>query len=287
MVRTMRMNSHGWRTALQVAVIASVVARGVAVLAGDTAPASNRKVRIVLVGDSTVTEKSGWGAGFKQFITDGIECANTAAGGRSSMSFRQEGKWTNALALKGDYYLIQFGHNNEPGKPGRSTDLSTFIQDMKNYVDEARSIGAKPVLVTPLTRRQWDKTRSGKIKSSLAPYAEEVKKIAVQKQVPVLDLHARSIVLCEGLGREGCVALSPMKQAEGKETVDNTHLNAKGSVVFARLVVEELRHAVPELAPLLRPEPVTAAAPGEPEPDSAQVQAQADSKRVAADSSKR
>src|SRR5215204_6071966 len=143
MLRMMRMNSQGWRTALRVAVIAIVVAQGVPVLAGDTAAGSNHKVRIVLVGDSTVTEKSGWGVGFKQLITDGIECLNTAAGGRSSMSFRQEGNWTNALALKGDYYLIQFGHNNEPGKPGRSTDMATFVQDMKDYVDEVTTIGAK------------------------------------------------------------------------------------------------------------------------------------------------
>src|SRR5262245_42336499 len=80
-------------------------------------PANSAKIRIVLVGDSTVTDNAGWGLGFKRFLTEGAECVNTAQGGRSSESFRREGRWTNALALKGDYYLIQFGHNNEPGKP--------------------------------------------------------------------------------------------------------------------------------------------------------------------------
>ena len=83
--------------------------------------ANETQTKIILVGDSTVTDNAGWGLGFKQFLTDGVECINTAQGGRSSESFRREGRWTNALALKGDYYLIQFGHNNEPGKPGRST----------------------------------------------------------------------------------------------------------------------------------------------------------------------
>ena len=47
-----------------------------------------RKIKIVLVGDSTVTDKAGWGAGFKRFIiADKAECINTAAGGRSSKSF--------------------------------------------------------------------------------------------------------------------------------------------------------------------------------------------------------
>ena len=225
-------------------------------LAGESASAQAHKVRIVLVGDSTVTEKSGWGLGFAQFLKDDIECINTAVGGRSSKSFRDEGKWTNALALKGDYYLIQFGHNNEPGKPGRSTDMPTFVQDMKNYVDEARAIGATPILITSLTRRQWDKTTNGKIKSSLLPYAEEVKRIGLEKHVLVLDLHARSIVLCEQLGREECLKFSPMKVVDGTNSVDNTHLNAQGSVMFARLVVEELRKAAPELATGLRTEPM-------------------------------
>src|SRR5579862_925154 len=126
------------------------------------------------------------------------------------MSFMKEGKWTNALALKGDYYLIQFGHNNEPGKPGRSTDMPTFINDITHYVEDAQAIGAKPVLVTPLTRRRWDKADPGHIKSSLAPYAEEVKKIGAAKKIPVVDLHARSIEICEKLGRKGCLAFSPM-----------------------------------------------------------------------------
>lgn len=213
------------------------------------------QVRIVLVGDSTVTDKAGWGLGFKRMLTERAECLNTAQGGRSSMSFMREGRWTNALALKGDYYLIQFGHNNEPGKPGRSTDMPTFIGDMIRYVNDTRAIGAKPVLVTPLTRRQWDKAAGGKIKSSLTPYAEEVRKIAAAKQAPFVDLHARSIELCEKMGREGCYAFSPVK---GTNEIDNTHLNAQGSLLFARLVVEELVRAVPELKPCFRIESVAA-----------------------------
>lgn len=222
----------------------------------NVATAANTK--IILVGDSTVTDNAGWGLGFKQFLTDGVECINTSRGGRSSQSFLTEGRWTNALALHGDYYLIQFGHNNEPGKPGRSTDMPTFVANMKQYVDDARAIGAKPILVTPLTRRQWDKEHPGKIKSSLAPYAEEVRKIAAEKKVPFVDLQARSIELCESLGPEKCLEFSPPKVVEGTNTggFDGTHLNAKGYVLFARLVVDELRKNVPELAPMLRKDPL-------------------------------
>jgi len=222
--------------------------------------APGHKVKIVLVGDSTVTDNAGWGLGFKQFLTDGAECVNTSQGGRSSESFRREGRWMNALALKGDYYLIQFGHNNEPGKPGRSTDMPTFVSNMVSYVGEARAIGARPVLVTPLTRRQWDREHPGKIKSSLAPYAEEVRKIAAEKQVPLVDLQARSIELCEAMGPEKCLEFSPPKIVNGTNTggYDGTHLNEKGRVLFARLVVDELRKAAPELGPVLRSGPVNA-----------------------------
>ena len=221
--------------------------------------AAETKIKLVLVGDSTVTDNAGWGLGFKEFLTEGAECINTSQGGRSSESFRREGRWTNALALKGDYYLIQFGHNNEPGKPGRSTDMPTFVSNMVSYVEEAQAIGAKPVLVTPLTRRQWDKEHPGKIKSSLAPYAVEVRKIAAEKHIPLVDLQARSIELCESLGPEKCLEFSPTKtNADGKTAYDGTHLNDKGHVLFARLVVDELRHACPELAPVLRAEPVNA-----------------------------
>ena len=227
--------------------------------AAEAQTADVRRIRIVLVGDSTVTDNAGWGLGFRQFLTKGAECINTAQGGRSSESFRREGRWTNALALKGDYYLIQFGHNNEPGKPGRSTDMPTFASNMVSYVEEARAIGAKPVLVTPLTRRQWNKEHPGKIKSSLAPYAEEVRKIAAAKRVPLVDLQARSIELCESLGPEKCLEFSPPKIVEGTNTggFDGTHLNAKGHVLFARLVVEELRRVVPALALYLMAEPAS------------------------------
>ena len=224
------------------------------------ATTNGTKLKIVLIGDSTMTDGAGWGLGFKQFLDpDQVTLINAARGGRSSLSFLQEGRWTNALALKADYYFIQFGHNNEPGKPGRSTDLPTFVRNMNQYVDEARASGAKPVLVTPLVRRQWDPEHPGKIKSSLVPYAEAVRTLAAEKQVPLVELHDRARDLCESLGRDKCRELfSPIKTADGTNTYDNTHLRGVGRVMFARLVVAELRRAAPELAPVLRAEPLAA-----------------------------
>jgi len=218
--------------------------------------AATTKIRIVLVGDSTVNDQGGWGYGFKQFLTPDAECINTAANGRSSKSFIAEGKWTNALALKGDYYFIQFGHNDEPGKgPTRETDpATTYPQLLAKYVDETQAIGAKPVLVTSLTRRTFD--GSGKLKPNLLPYVEAMKKVAAEKNVPLIDLHASSVALCEQIGPAETAKFNPTAK-DGKP--DTTHLKGDARVVFARLVVEELRGKVPELARHLLAEPNPAA----------------------------
>src|SRR5258708_11122003 len=117
-------------------------------------------VRIILVGDSTMAVNSGWGAGFCADVVHEVTCVNMAKNGRSSASYRAEGSWANVLeALKHNqdyrttYVLIQFGHNDQPGKPGRSTELGTeFPVNMRQYVDEVNDAGGTPVLVATLTR---------------------------------------------------------------------------------------------------------------------------------------
>lgn len=220
-------------------------------------PASASKIRIVLVGDSTVNDGGGWGYGFKQYLTTNAECINTAANGRSSKSFIAEGRWQKALALKGDYYLIQFGHNDEPGKgPERETDpATTYTQNLARYVDEARAIGAKPVLVTSLTRRNFEPSGNGKLVPNLVPYVEAMKRLAAEKHVPLVDLHALSVAYCEKIGPAETARLNADKN--GKP--DTTHLGAEGRMVFARIVVDALRQEVPELAPYLLAEPNPAA----------------------------
>lgn len=221
--------------------------------------AVSTKPHIVLVGDSTVTDQSGWGAGFRRFVTDGATVSNAAQGGRSSKSYLAEGHWAKALTLKGDCYLIQFGHNDQPGKgPDRESDPATsFTANMARYVDEVRALGAQPILVTSLVRRNFDPAHPGRVISTLTPYVEAVRKLAAEKQVPLIDLHALSLAYCEHIGPVRSAQYNPTKP-DG--TSDTTHLNALGSVVFARLVVEELRRIVPGLAPALRinPTPGTA-----------------------------
>jgi pectinesterase len=206
--------------------------------------AQPRAIRVVLVGDSTVTDDSGWGGGFRKLVTGAVEVVNTAANGRSSKSFIEEGRWKEALEKRGTYYLIQFGHNDEPGKgPERETDPNTtYRANMARYVDEARAIGAQPILVTSLVRRIYNS--DGTIRTTQRPYVEAVRVLAAEKHVPLVDLHAITTADAEHAGDEAWADLSPL---DDKRQVDRTHLNAKGSEVVARLLVEALRQAVPEL----------------------------------------
>lgn len=232
-------------------LLALAAAQGGAGRAADRPPA---RVRIVLVGDSTVTDDKGWGLGFRRLLTDRAELINASASGRSSKSYIDEGRWTQALALKGDYYLIQFGHNDEPGKgPDRETDpATTYTQNMSRYVDDVRAIGATPILVTSLARRSFDD--SGRLTSRLTAYVAAVSAVARAKHAPLVDLDKRSTELVEHLGENAWAALSPTTP-QGE--VDRTHLNTRGSLVVARLVVDELRRGVPSLADALRVDPAS------------------------------
>ena len=204
----------------------------------------NEKVRILLVGDSTVTDHAGWGRGFKSLAGKSVECLNHAKGGASSKSYRDAGLWKKALKTKADYVLIQFGHNDQPGKgPARETDpKTTYRQNMARYVDEARDAGMTPILVTSLTRRTFV---DGKVKSSLGGYVNAVRELAKEKKVPLVELHQPSIELANAIGPEECLKMGPTLK-DGKP--DRTHLNAYGSRMIAKIVIAELVKAVPELA---------------------------------------
>ncbi|HSP17825.1 MAG TPA: pectinesterase family protein [Thermoanaerobaculia bacterium] len=207
-----------------------------------------RDVRIALAGDSTMTEKSGYDSGFKARIEESAALLNLSRGGRSSKSYAAEGHWQVLLHRKPTHVLIQFGHNDAEGKGlDRETDLPSFRANLGRYVDEARAAGIKPILVTPLTRRYFN--AEGRIRSDLVERAEVTRQVAAEKNVPLIDLHARSIELLEHLGPSISSAISPLK-TDG--TFDKTHLNREGSAMFGALVAEELGRVVPELAPHIR-----------------------------------
>ena len=208
------------------------------------ATAPPEPVVIALVGDSTVTVKSGWGAAFAAAIGDRATVLNFAVGGRSAKSFLEEGRLPAVLDARPDYVLIQFGHNGQPGKGAyRETDPNTTYREfLVTYIEAFRAIGAEPIIVSSVTRRRFDDT--GHIQSTLGPWAHAARDVATENGVAFVDLHSRSIELHNRIGLEASMAFNP-------EPDDVTHFNESGATAIAALVFEELRRLQHPLAPLV------------------------------------
>ncbi|MDF7777738.1 rhamnogalacturonan acetylesterase [Sphingomonas sp. AOB5] len=249
--------------------------------------------KVILVGDSTTQTLSGWGGSFcAKHVTSFLHCVNMARGGRSTYSYRAEGSWDLALSemkapgFETVWVLIQFGHNDQPGKPGRSTDLaSEFPENLRLYVREARAAGAVPVLLTPLTRRQFV---GGRLENDLEPWSAAIRAVAKEMDVPLIDLNAKSVAAVQAMGpslanrfaqmppsREVAAAAltgttiasstgvapvaAPAAQANAaveplgdpKLAFDYTHLGAEGADFFSAMVTAELAVQVPKMRRML------------------------------------
>lgn len=247
--------------------------------------------KIILVGDSTTATGNGWGSMFcAHHTTHPTACLNLARNGRSSGSFRAEGLWDVALGemrvggYERTFVLIGFGHNDQPGKPGRSTDLETeFPANIRRYVEEVRAAGAIPILFTPLTRRLFE---GDEVMRDLDPWAETIREIGRETGTPVIDLNARSrdvvqalgpsvqnmlaerpasaevaaaaaidgVTLPSGTGQPDPVpAPDDLRIAKMNSRFDYTHLGEFGGKLFAALVAAEVVRTVPEIRSIIRP----------------------------------
>lgn len=250
--------------------------------------------KIILVGDSTVATNSGWGGAFcaDHFSSSNVACLDLARGGRSTRSYREEGSWAIALnemkvpGYKAIYVLIQMGHNDQSENSYRWTDeTAEYPDNLRRFVKEARAGGAIPVLITPLTRRQF---KNGRLVNTLASWSDQVRKVAYEMSVPLIDLNAHSALLVQKMGPVAALSLSmtppPSKayvsaaaegttlpqpprpvyvEPRGTRSVgphghfilkfDYTHLGKKGAKVFSAVVAHDLAVSVPALASQILP----------------------------------
>ena len=215
---------------------------------GSALHAQQHKLKVELIGDSTQTDNAGYGRGFCANLTADVECINMAHGGASTKTFRNDGWWDKSVQNKPDYMLIQFGHNDmeSADHAARQTTIAEYEANLRRYITEARAIGAKPILVTPITRRRFG--RDGKINSDLQGHADVMIKVAQSMNVPYIDLHKLSIQYNEGIGQDAANKLGlTKKDAQGKTIADGTHFNWAGSFAFGRIVAEHLAQVAPEL----------------------------------------
>ena len=226
------------------------------------------EITIFLVADSTVSNKpfneggnpeKGWGQIFPLYLKEGIKIDNHAVNGRSTKSFRDEGRWDKVMQLikPGDYVLVEFGHNDEKIEdPKRYADPDTaYRANLKRYIAEIRKKGGKPILATPIVRRKFDEY--GKLVDTHGRYPDVVREVAKEEKVPLLDLEAKSKALVSAYGEERSkqifLHIEPGEYAslpEGRE--DDTHLSPFGAFRICDLVVEEMKEALPELVKYLK-----------------------------------
>jgi len=211
-----------------------------------TSSLADIKNRVFFIGDSTMATRNGYGDAICAWLKDSAECINLAKNGRSSKSFRDEGSWAEALDQMrnnprqlNQWILIQFGHNDQPGKPGRSTDLATeYPANLEKYIVETRAAGAFPILVTPLIRRSF---KAGEHQDDLINWANAMKAVATKLNVPLIDLHSMSKqhVIAVGEDKSDQYAETP----KGTPKFDRTHLGPLGACVFGAMVLQQLPSA--------------------------------------------
>ncbi len=220
---------------------------------------------IYLIGDSTCATKKldgenperGWGHMFPALVDASLRVENHATNGRSTKSFRDEGRWSAVFEKlrEGDYVFIQFGHNDQ--KINDSTRYSAprqYAENLRRYVRETREKGARPLLLTPIVRRNWV---DGELVDTHTDYSEAMKRVAAEEQVPLIDMEAITREWVREMGEEpskacymwvepGTCPLHP----KGRQ--DNTHLNVRGAREVARMVAREVQTMLPEVGKHLR-----------------------------------
>jgi pectinesterase len=193
---------------------------------------------IGLIGDSTVAHKEGWGPAFERITKDSFKVINRAKNGGTLET--TSGQMDKLLQQKPDYVLIQFGHNDM-----WEYDAEVYAEKLAEYIERTRRAGGKAVVLSSVTCRNFDD--AGKILPvisggrSLPQFARSAEAVAKKMKVHFIDLNAISI---EHHNRIGPDESASYNAKEG----DTTHLSPKGADAIARIVIAELKKAVPELA---------------------------------------
>ena len=241
-------------------------------------PVWGAKRKIHTIGDSTMSEyqpaatpKRGWGMYLQAFFNpDSVEVNNRGKSGASTRTFYEtESLWPSVKAQMniGDYLIIQFAHNDEKCKGEdvfvknrelraegkdtltdmRGTDPNTTYKEyLRKYVNEAREKGVFPILMSPICRAYF---KDGKIDnegrhmlSFELDYVRAMNEVAIELNVPFLDMTSISKALYEKSGQSFCMS-------EFFNCGDKTHTGMTGGMTIAKLAYELINKS-PELKEL-------------------------------------
>lgn len=231
---------------------------------------ASRPVRLFMAGDSTMAQKvlsktvtdsvtgqqteeafleRGWGMLLPEYLqTDKVIVDNLAQNGRSTRTFIEQGWWNKIITQveKGDYVIIQFGHNDcAQDKPDRYTSPEAYRDNLIRFVTEVKAKGGNPVICTSIARRKFDK--DGTLVDTHGVYPVISREVAAQQHIPLIDMQK---LTSEWLRREGVEASKQYFHkipSDGSSKLypkgldDNTHLNEKGARIVAGFFAAEIK----------------------------------------------
>jgi lysophospholipase L1-like esterase len=198
--------------------------------------------------DPDKNPEHGWAQVLQPFFKENITVINKAVNGRSTRSFINEKRWDSVYnkLKKGDYVFIEFGHNDQKIEDSaRFTNPHTaYRYNLIRFVKESREKGAIPILLTSISRRNFNE--KGVLVPTHGDYPLETRLVAQEYNVPFIDLEYYTELLEQSYGPVKSKELHLYFKAgehpyypEGKS--DDTHLSRKGATEIAKIVVRELK----------------------------------------------
>ena len=200
---------------------------------------------VYIGGDSTVTDQTatypynpqstycGWGQMLGKYLKKGIAVSNHAQSGLTTEEFMGI-HWAvvKERIKKGDFLFLQFGHNDQKIK--ELDAFGGYTKNLKYYIDYAKSVGAKPVLCTPINRIIFEE--DGSLRDLLGEYGMAVRSLAKAENIPCIDLLGKTT---DYFVKQGDERAWKYFWGDGVSR-DYTHTNDIGGDVIARFVVQEI-----------------------------------------------
>jgi lysophospholipase L1-like esterase len=249
------------------------------------APAELSPITIWIAGDSTVANGQtpcprGWGGVFAPHFNDRVTVNNSAAGGRSVHTWLYEvqdviDQATGECALErapsgepllqprwqamldgmreGDYLFIQFGINDGDPSCDRHVGIDAFVTAYGMMALAAKERGAQPIFLTPVSAIACNGATARGSRGGFVPATIDA---GAAFDVPVIDLHARSVELFQARGfcpvAGGDVSAATTGAVGDFFCDDHTHFSASGAVEIGDLVAQALLEQQIPLAAYLR-----------------------------------
>ena len=218
---------------------------------------------IYLCGNSTVVDQenepwASWGQMITRWFGPQVAIANFAESGLSCTTFLAQLRLDKILSQlkKGDYVIVEFGHNDEKEKKPGDGAWYSYSRNLKIFVDRVREAGGNIIFCTPTARRFFNDDQKT-LQNTHGDYPEAMKMVARRENVSVIDLTQMSTTFYEALGFEGSMKALVHYPAntfagQDKPLADNTHFNPYGAWEIAKMIVMGLKQMNSPLVNYLR-----------------------------------